>query len=158
MPPRTWLAAVFALITLPMWNTPAHRDTRVSPVSASTFTSRNCTPEAALINRWAPSRKRGTFARRSISSWLSPPVLRAMDLSVCFSSSHACITLGAVLAVWTAEAAAGPNGSSEPPYSTRMASNGTPSASAVICAWAVAAPMPVSWKAQRTRTLPSAGR
>ena len=51
IPPRSWLAAVFALTTVPMSNTPTHRVTRTSPVSGSTRTSQNCAPAAAFTQR-----------------------------------------------------------------------------------------------------------
>jgi hypothetical protein len=44
MPPRSWLAAVFGLITRPQSNDPSQRDTRTSPESSRTRTSQNCAP------------------------------------------------------------------------------------------------------------------
>jgi len=46
IPLKAWLRAVFALITLPMSNTPRCFVTRTSPVSASTRTSLNCAPKS----------------------------------------------------------------------------------------------------------------
>ena len=56
IPPRSWLAAVFALITVPTSNDPSQRDTRTSPVSGSTRTSQNCAPHAAFTQRRRSSR------------------------------------------------------------------------------------------------------
>ena len=61
-----------------------------------------------------------------------------------------------MLAVCAEPPAPGPAGRSLSPYSTRTAPIGTPSACAVTWACAVAAPMPISWKAHRTSTEPSA--
>lgn len=51
MPPRSWLAAVRALITVPTSNTPSQREIRTSMVSGSTRTSQNCAPVAARTHR-----------------------------------------------------------------------------------------------------------
>ena len=64
IPPRSWLVAVFALITVPTSNTDTQRDTRTSPVSSSTSTSQKCAPVAARTQR--------------LRSFTMPPMNRTM--------------------------------------------------------------------------------
>jgi hypothetical protein len=95
--PRSWLAAVFGLMTLPTSNMPSQREILASPVSVSTRTSQSCAPRAAFDQRWSrryldrnlaypaslPSRvpeptaasMDGSPAAANVVAWLSPIVL-----------------------------------------------------------------------------------
>jgi hypothetical protein len=124
IPPRSWLDAVFALITRPTSNTAVQRDTRTSPVSGSTRTSQNWAPQAAFIQRRWSRRK----LRRELQLPGHPaePERFASLSSSRFSFSHADSRLLAILAVCMDPPAPGLTGRVASPYSTRTASNGSP--------------------------------
>src|SRR5690606_1508933 len=79
IPPRSWLVAVFGLITRPTSNTATQRVTRTSPVSSSTATSQKWAPGAARTwRRWSsttPARSRTLFAARP-TALLAPTLER----------------------------------------------------------------------------------
>ena len=178
MPPRSWLAAVLGLITRPTSNTPSQRETRTSPVSASTRTSQKCAPRAAFDQRWSLRNRRRNSTwpaslptpgvgpdggldgrparpRPTSSRGFRPTALRAAGERAQLAASAPRRRPAGWSRRWRSGWSRRPSvrpGSSESPYSTRTASNGTPSASAAICACTVAAPMPISWKPQRTST------